>query len=329
MYLVTLFNPFRVGVRPQGGGGIVMDYQSRIAQNIRELSAEASLRAGSTPGHLIGSENGGSHHFETFLFVGGGGGAFVIGDQLGPTNDRLYAYHYGDLMFGGFLNDTLVGGNGSDVLDGGPDVDLMAGGYGDDYYRVENPGDLVEEGFGQGTDMVETSIWLSLNAPGLRQVEKLRADPASWVWVLGGNDLGNEITGNVASNYLCGYDGIDTLLGGGGDDRLDGGAKMDRLAGGWGDDVFVVTKGSADVIQDFTSGQDSLELVGFGSALAKGVLRAEAFTTESSATTPDHRIIVHAGQIKFDPDGSGPNGALVIAKLPHWPAVHSTDFVVI
>jgi len=69
--------------------------------------------------------------------------------------------------------------------------------------------------------------------------------------------------GNGGSDKLCGFEGNDTLNGGKGDDYLIGGLGNDILSGGIGRDRFVLTAGSgADLITDFTKGEDLLVLAG-------------------------------------------------------------------
>jgi Ca2+-binding RTX toxin-like protein len=69
--------------------------------------------------------------------------------------------------------------------------------------------------------------------------------------------------GNGGSDKLCGFEGNDSLDGGKGDDYLIGGLGNDILRGGLGRDRFVLTAGEdADLITDFTKGEDLLVLPG-------------------------------------------------------------------
>jgi serralysin len=64
---------------------------------------------------------------------------------------------------------------------------------------------------------------------------------------------------------LYGGDGNDTLIGGLADDTLDGGSGNDTLDGGAGEDTFVFRAGhDADIITDFETGIDTLDLTSFG-----------------------------------------------------------------
>src|SRR4028119_1326835 len=74
------------------------------------------------------------------------------------------------------------------------------------------------------------------------------------------NDL---MFGNGGSGKLCDSEGNDTLNGTKGDDYLIGGLGNDILSGGIGRDRFVLTAGEdADLITDFTKGEDLLVLAG-------------------------------------------------------------------
>lgn len=81
-----------------------------------------------------------------------------------------------------------------------------------------------------------------------------------------GNDVFDGARGRV-DGVVDGGAGNDELVGGRGNDILAGGSGNDWLTGGQGRDVFVFTKAdeySADRISDFASGQDRLDISGFG-----------------------------------------------------------------
>lgn len=164
-----------------------------------------------------------------------------------PSNDLLYGTDEPDQItaqggddklfaFGG--NDALDGGDGSDLLDGGTGADTMTGGLGNDYYYVDDLGDLVAEDVGAGADLVFTSINYALPT----NVERLVAiDPNSITpLTLTGNALNNEISGNAGPNILVGNGGFDTLRGLGGDDVyiVKGKAFVDEHAGGGYDIIY-------------------------------------------------------------------------------------------
>ncbi len=84
-------------------------------------------------------------------------------------------------------DDTLIGGSEGDTLLGGPGADRMSGGPGDDTYTVDNPGDVVTEQPGQGTDSVYSAISYTLPA----NVENLYLGPGELTG-----------TGNAGANMI-------------------------------------------------------------------------------------------------------------------------------
>jgi trimeric autotransporter adhesin len=123
---------------------------------------------------------------------------------------------------------------GSDTLMGGGGADTMRGGAGDDFYYVENSGDVVTENADQGIDHVYSTISHTLAA----NVETLVLQAGAGAIDGSGNALDNSIYGNESDNEIRGYDGEDLLKGGGGADELLGGKDNDELHGEAGDDVL-------------------------------------------------------------------------------------------
>ena len=75
-----------------------------------------------------------------------------------------------------------------------------------------------------------------------------------------GNDL---LFGDDGNDVLSGGSGNDRILGGDGIDRLTGGLGNDTLTGGAGNDIFQINSGTGrDVINDYTSGEDRIKLLG-------------------------------------------------------------------
>lgn len=102
----------------------------------------------------------------------------------------------------------------NDVLHGTPGPDQLSGGLGDDWYFVDNPGDVVTEHVDEGAqDRVFASISYAL--PADAEIEKLSTtDHAGSAAIsLTGNRFANTIYGNAGPNVLDGKGGADTLLG--------------------------------------------------------------------------------------------------------------------
>jgi len=155
-------------------------------------------------------------------------------------------------LSGGDGNDTLAGNGGNDVLDGGAGADQMAGGTGDDSYVVDDAGDLVTEGSGEGIDRVTAWVSYALAA----NVENLLLAGAA---VSGtGNELDNAITGNGLDNVLSGAAGNDMLFGNAGNDSLDGGLGADQMVGGTGNDSYFVDSVADTVVEQSGEGIDTV-----------------------------------------------------------------------
>ncbi len=164
------------------------------------------------------------------------------------------------------FNDTLTGGAGNDKLDGGPGVDRLVGGPGDDTFTIDSLLDVVVEVAGEGNDLINSAITLTLPS----QVERLTLTGTAAVNGTG-NELANTLTGNSAANSLSGGLGNDTLNVGVGNDTLVGGEGADRLTGGTGGDVMIGGPGDDtydvdDLLDVFT------ELAGEGNDLINSAI---------------------------------------------------------
>lgn len=189
---------------------------------------------------------------------GGDGGDVLLGglgnDQLfgGRAGDRLLGQAGADDLFGNAGSDTLMGGNGPDYLDGGTGPDELIGGAGPDKLFGGNQNDTLVGGvgadllFGQGgADRLE----------GGRQNDVLRGGPGA-----------DDLLGGGGADRLFGGTGPDTIIGGGGNDQLQGGG---------GPDIFIFTTGGGeDVVTDFLSLTDLLDVSDFGFSSAAEVLAA-------------------------------------------------------
>jgi len=168
---------------------------------------------------------------------------------------------------GNSLDNSITGNSGNNTLDGKAGADTMAGGAGNDIYYVDNSGDVVNESSGQGIDEVRSSVTHTLSA----NVENLTLMGTASINGTG-NGLDNVLVGNSGANVLSGGAGDDVIHGLAGNDSLDGGAGNDILVGGTGDDtitfgggydLMVFNRGDGnDVVTDFRSGQDVIQISG-------------------------------------------------------------------
>jgi Ca2+-binding RTX toxin-like protein len=147
-----------------------------------------------------------------------------------------------NLLTGNSGANTLTGGAGNDTLNGGAAADTLIGGSGDDSYTVDNAADIVTESAGEGIDVVNSSVTLTLAA----HVEALVLTGSSALNGTG-HDLANLLRGNTGNNVLNGAAGDDILEGGDGNDTLtdtagtalfNGGAGTDTINGGAAAELF-------------------------------------------------------------------------------------------
>lgn len=219
--------------------------------------------------------------------LSGGGRSYTVNGGAGA--DTIIGDFAGNFLNGGGGDDVIVGGAGYDHIDGGSGTDRLSGGGGNDTYTVDSQADVVIESAGQGYDTVQSTgpgYYLGANIEALALMTE--AGDAFGV----GNELDNLINGNIGSNQLSGgagadliygndgadslfgEDGNDRLLGGAGNDSIDSGAGNDVLNGqtgndvlfgGSGADIFVFESGTGrDLIRDFETGIDKIDLTGLG-----------------------------------------------------------------
>ena len=163
------------------------------------------------------------------------------GDRLtgNSKNNALSGEGGADILRGGGGNDYIEGGPGADDLDGGPDEDTLS-------YAGSDAGVIVRLSWGTA----QTGAGEHLEEDTFRGFEN--------------------VVGSKHGDALWGDDGSNELSGGGGADRLFGGKGSDTLRGGPGNDSFVFLAaddsppGAPDVIKDFESGDDRIDLQDLG-----------------------------------------------------------------
>jgi len=244
--------------------------------------------------------------------LGGGVGIEVLSviDPASTIAFNLTGNEIGQRIYGNDGVNTLIGEGGADTL---------FGGGGNDFYRVEEAGDAVQESAGGGYDSVYALTSYTLTAGSA--VEALHAfDPSSTAAQdLTGNALANEIFGNAGANVLDGKNGTDLLYG---------------FAGA---DTFAFTTaantGDVDTIGDFAVGVDKIGLddAQFNGIGGPGALNANAFVIGTAAADGDDRIIYNqaTGQLFYDADGSGSGLAWQFALVQGPPVLAASDFTVI
>ena len=184
-------------------------------------------------------------------------GSSAFGDLLTGSdgNNSLWGDGGLDRLYGGGGADRLDGGAGDDILEGGAGIDTYIGGLGNDAYYVRNLGsdgrveDIFMELANQGIDGINTTVSINLNEARYANIENGYLSGAAAV-NLGGSAANNVMVGNSAANSIYGLGGRDIMRGEGGADKF----------------VYLYfadtgkTAATRDLIQDFTSGVDKIDL---------------------------------------------------------------------
>ena len=234
--------------------------------------------------------------------VYGGDGNDSYSNHFAATAVEIDAGAGNDNLFGGNGNDTLCGDDGNDTINGGLGADVIIGGDGIDLASFMYSNEAV-------TVDLSTGIGVGGHAEG---------DLLSGIENLYGSYMSDTLTGDSGDNKLQGGSGNDTLSGGAGNDTLLGDFGNDVLIGSAGADAFRFNRffGNADVILDFESGVDRIELEGSSFGLPDGMLDAGLFALDAPTDADDRFIFDTAtGTLSYDADGSGSGAAVVMATL--------------
>src|SRR5215471_460952 len=166
--------------------------------------------------------------------------------------------------------ENLTGSAFADTLKGNAGDNILTGGAGDDILEGHGGNDILDGGDGSDTasytDMT-TGVQIDLNSSS-QQVAATEFDHLISIENLTGSAFADRLTGNAGAN---------ALNGGAGNDLLTGGLGHDMLTGDAGNDVFdfnsvdetPVGAGLRDIITDFTSGQDKIDLSAIDASLTR------------------------------------------------------------
>jgi Ca2+-binding RTX toxin-like protein len=127
------------------------------------------------------------------------------------------------------------------------------------------------------------------------------------------SEAGHSIKGGQGSSHIIGTDQANAITAYGGDDLLVGGGGADTLYGGLGADIFSfasgdtgVTTDTADTIQDFTQGDDVIDVN--NTAVSEGVSIADGSGSVDLAafiTNADAAFTTNGVYAEYDVNGSG------------------------
>jgi len=214
---------------------------------------------------------------------------------------------------GNTLANTLTGNSGNNVLDGGTGADTLIGGAGNDTYIVDNTADVVTEGSGAGSDLVQSSVTCTLAA----NVENLTLTGTSAINGTG-NSLANTLTGNSGNNVLDGGTGADTLIGGAGNDTY--------VVDNTGDVVTENAAEGTDLVQSsvtytLAANLENLSLTGTANINGTGNDLANVLTGNTGANRltggagNDTYVVDNAGDVVIEVAGEGTD--LVQSSITH------------
>ena len=199
-----------------------------------------------------------------------------------------------DTILGSNNDEEFIGRRGNDKIDGGGGqdrlrfdrtdvrdvhVDLQAGTatgiWGDRAFILMSPYFL---------EPVVEQVAGSVFSYEISNIERVRGSNNGNDRIYG-NDGDNRIEGRRGDDMLDGREGNDTLNGDDGDDILvgNGGAdRDDKLNGGAGNDTFVIRGDGTNTIEDFTNGEDRIDLTTWGFASHSDVLAVTSLTAEGN-----------------------------------------------
>jgi Ca2+-binding RTX toxin-like protein len=268
----------------------------------------------------------------------------------------------GVLLLGGNGTDSLRG-SGAAILDGGAGADTLSGRDEGDRFIVDNAADVILDAGGRDTVVASLSWTLgaALEDLVLAGSATLSGTGNTGANLIQGNGVANTLSGldgadtlqggtgadllrgGTGEDSLAGEGGADTLQGGAGNDHLDGGNGADRLSGGLDADSFVLAvlppAGQHDRLADFAAAQgDRIEIVramlgAAGAGLALGPLDAASFaanlTGAASAAAPQLTYDTNGGELRWNPDGTGPEAAVLLAVLEGAPGLTAGDIWIV
>jgi Ca2+-binding RTX toxin-like protein len=224
-------------------------------------------------------------------------------------------------LTGNGIAQTIIGNAGANTLNGMGGADTMIGGLGNDIFHVDNAGDQIEDGSGQGTlDWVATSVNYALGNGD--QIERLSTTAST------GTQAKN-LTGNLTAQTIIGNDGVNKLNGRSGNDTLTGRA---------GDDIFIfdtpLSSTNVDKITDYAPADDTIWLDNaIFTVLSNGPLASSAFKNlDLGAIDATDRILYDQdnGDLFYDRDGSGGTyGAVKFADIVNEATLIAADFFIV
>ena len=286
------------------------------------------------------------------------GGSYTLTEEVeNATLQNTVAFN----LNGNALGNTLIGNGVANTFTGFGGDDTMTGGLGIDTFNVDSGTDTITDLGKGGGDILKVSegatanatlsaLWTATTATSNHGTANITTNGlgVNLAAVVTGNGYhvtntgqGTTVTGSGLADVLSGGTSKDTLIGGNGDDVLNGGNGNDALTGGAGSDIFqfstTLGKYNRDVIADFQSGRDKIELLSTLFANVKGAddvfnssdILIGAGVTRGTAAGDEHLIFNTTNKALFyDADGGGAGAAVQFATLTGVVTLLDGDFMV-
>lgn len=213
--------------------------------------------------------------------------AGVTGGLPGLAGDLIYARGGNDSVDGGggddFLygedgDDTVLGGGENDALNGGTGADSMLGGTGNDQYIVDDPGDVVVEFAGEGTDTIYASTPFTIY--GMVEIGRLFGGGTYLETPIGSTNGIQLVVNPTIASTIAGGAGHDILWGGaagavmygrGGNDTLRDQSVAAQMLGGVGDDQYVIGSFGSVITETAGEGTDTAWVTVNGYTLSSNI----------------------------------------------------------
>jgi len=207
---------------------------------------------------------------------------------------------------------TLTGTAGNDVIAGSSHADTISGGGGKDI--VDYSGSLGAISIHLADDGHASGAPAQFNNPAAGTIGggDATGDTLTGISGLIGGLGDDYLVGNSGDNYLAGGPGNNTLIGGAGNDILVGGSGLNTMTGGTGNDTFVIdpsklTVHVADVITDYTQGQDVIDLSDLLKSLGANAPTTDQQTGDAVSVTFSNG----SAHVMVDNNGTAAGGSMV------------------
>jgi len=285
------------------------------------------------------------------------GGSYTLADNV---ENALLQNTLSFNLNGNALANSLTGNDAANTITGGGGNDILTGGKGVDTFLVDSGTDSITDLGNGGADILKVSagatanatvsvLWTASSATVNNGTANITTSglAVNLAAVVSGNgykvtNTGQQaiLTGSALADVLSGGTGNDTLSGGNGNDILNGFNGNDMLTGGAGSDIFQFStapgKNNIDVITDFQSGSDKIELLLSLFANVKGAdgvfnaadILIGAGVTKGSVAGNEHLIYnTTTKALYYDADGGGTGAGVQLATLTGITTLSATDFL--